>query len=70
MKRTMTDQIDQIEKPTCSVATDQMRLRRATSLLPASHACLSSGSQSRMTRFFGAVSWRNRLGRSVWTGVV
>src|SRR6478609_7943741 len=64
MKSTMTDQIDQIEKPTCSVATDQTRLRRATSLLPASHAAVSSGSQSRMTRVVGAVRARNRFGRS------
>src|SRR6476661_6129856 len=64
MKRTMTDQIDQIEKPMCSVATDQTRLRRATCLLPASHAAVSSGSQSRMTRLRGAVRARSRLGRS------
>lgn len=55
MKSTITDQIDQIEKPTCSVATDQMRLRRAMSLLPASQAIVSSGSQS--------VRWCERLGR-------
>src|SRR6478609_11472397 len=64
MKRTITDQIDQIEKPTCSVATDQTRLRRATCLLPASHAAVSSGSQSRMTRVRGAVRVRSRLGRA------
>src|SRR6478609_5208353 len=64
MKRTITDQIDQIEKPMCSVATDQTRLRRATCLLPASHAAVSSGSQSRMTRLRGAVRARSRLGRS------
>ena len=60
----MTDQIDQIEKPMCSVATDQTRLRRATALLPASQAAVSSGSQSWMTRDLGAVSWRKRLGLS------
>src|SRR5690348_3204042 len=64
MKSTITDQIDQIEKPMCSVATDQTRLRRATFLLPASQAAVSSGSQSRMTRDLGAVSWRKRLGFS------
>ena len=56
MKSTMTDQIDQIEKPMCSVVTDQTRLRRAMSLLPASQASSSSGSQPRMTRFVGLVS--------------
>src|SRR3954453_13123993 len=65
MKRTMTDQIDQMENPTCSVATDQTRLRRATSLLPVSQAATSSGSQSRMTRWRGAVSRRRRPGRPV-----
>src|SRR6476659_9075658 len=63
MNSTMTDQMDQIEKPTCSVATDQARLRRATALLPASQAAVSSGSQSRMTRLRGAVRVRSRLGR-------
>jgi hypothetical protein len=38
--------------------------------LPPSHACVSSGSQSRITRFFGAVSSRNRLGRSVLVEVL
>src|SRR5262249_34744317 len=32
MNNTMTDQIDQIEKPTCSATTDHTRLRRATFL--------------------------------------
>ena len=49
MKSTITDQIDQIEKPTCSAATDQIRLRLAMSLLPASQAVSSSGSQSEIT---------------------
>src|SRR3954468_10575260 len=48
MNSTITDQMDQIEKPMCSAATDQIRLRRATRLLPASHATTSSGSQSVM----------------------
>src|SRR3954471_18899462 len=63
MNRTMTDQIDQIEKPMCSVATDQTRLRRATALLPASQAAVSSGSHSRMTRVRGAVSALRRVER-------
>jgi hypothetical protein len=49
MNSTITDQMDQIEKPTCSAATDQIRLRRAIFLLPASHATVSSGSQSERT---------------------
>src|ERR1700743_1018994 len=32
MNSTITDQMDQIEKPTCSAATDQIRLRRAAFL--------------------------------------
>src|SRR6478735_8252902 len=62
MNRTMTDQIDQIEKPMCSVRTDHTRLRRATALFPASQATVSSGSQPVMTRRFGVVSARRRLG--------
>src|SRR5579875_76164 len=46
MNSTITDQIDQTEKPTCSATTDQIRLRRAMFLLPASQATTSSGSQS------------------------
>src|ERR1700722_13372665 len=46
MKSTITDQIDQTENPTCSAATDQIRLRRAMFLLPASQATVFSGSQS------------------------
>lgn len=46
MNSTITDQRDQTENPTCSAATDQIRLRRAMNLLPASHATESSGSQS------------------------
>src|SRR5215208_8125798 len=46
MNSTITDQIDQTEKPMCSAATDQIRLRRAMFLLPASQATTSSGSQS------------------------
>jgi hypothetical protein len=48
MNSTITDQIDQTEKPMCSAATDQIRLRRAMFLLPASQATTSSGSQSVM----------------------
>ena len=48
MNRTITDQMDQIEKPMCSAATDQIRLRRAMFLLPASQATVSSGSQLAM----------------------
>ena len=47
-----------------------MRLRRAIVWLPASQACVSSGSQSRMTRFFGAVSARKRLGCSALVSVL
>ena len=46
MNSTITDQMDQTENPMCSAATDQIRLRRAIFLLPASHAAVSSGSQS------------------------
>src|ERR1700742_837141 len=49
MNSTITDQIDQIEKPTCSAITDQIRLRRAILLLPSAHAAVSSGSQSKRT---------------------
>ena len=48
MNSTITDQMDQTEKPMCSAATDQIRLRRAMFLLPASQATTSSGSQSVM----------------------
>src|SRR4051812_36259878 len=48
MNSTITDQMDQIEKPMCSATTDQIRLRRAMYLLPASHATVSSGTQSVM----------------------
>src|SRR5690242_3334597 len=48
MNSTITDQIDHTEKPTCSATTDQIRLRRAMYLLPASQATVSSGSQSVM----------------------
>src|ERR1700760_2941430 len=49
MNNTITDQIDQIEKPMCSAVTDQIRLRRAILSLPASQAAVSSGSQSERT---------------------
>jgi hypothetical protein len=53
MNRTITDQIDQIEKPTCSATIDQIRLRLATSLpgvVPPrpSQASTSSASQYSM----------------------
>jgi hypothetical protein len=48
MNSTITDQIDQTEKPMCSAMTDQIRLRRAMYLLPASQAAVSSGSHSVM----------------------
>src|SRR3954470_17333804 len=48
MNSTITDQMDQTEKPMCSATTDQIRLRRAIFLLPASQAATSSGSQSVM----------------------
>ena len=48
MNSTITDQMDQTEKPICSATTYQIRLRRAMFLLPASHAGTSSGSQSVM----------------------
>ena len=38
----LDDQIDQIEKPTCSATTDQIRFRLAICLPPPSHACTSS----------------------------
>jgi hypothetical protein len=50
MNNTITDQIDQVEKPTCSATTDQIMLRRAMFLLPASQATRSSGSQWVMRR--------------------
>ncbi|SLH84269.1 Uncharacterised protein [Mycobacteroides abscessus subsp. abscessus] len=50
MNSTITDQIDQIENPTCSAKTDQIRLRRAMCLPPASHASTSSASQCSMLR--------------------
>src|ERR1700716_585777 len=50
MKSTITDQIDQIEKPTCSAKIDQIRLRFATFLPPASQASTSSASQCSMLR--------------------
>src|SRR5690242_14480506 len=48
MNSTITDQMDHTEKPICSATTDQIRLRRAMFLLPASQAATSSGSQSVM----------------------
>ena len=51
MNSTMTDQIDQTEKPTCSATTDQIRFRLATSLPPASQASTSSASQCSMSWF-------------------
>src|ERR1700712_2846930 len=49
MNSTMTDQIDQIEKPTCSAITDQMRLRRAIVAPPLFQASTSSEFQSSMS---------------------
>jgi len=48
MNNTITDQIDQIEKPTCSATTDQIRFRFAMSLPPDSQASTSSASQCSM----------------------
>src|SRR6476660_2244428 len=50
MNSTITDQIDQIEKPTCSAKMDQIRLRLAICLPPASQAATSSASQCSMVR--------------------
>src|SRR5215212_7036560 len=50
MKSTITDQIDQIEKPTCSAKIDQIRLRLAILAPPASQASTSSASQCPMLR--------------------
>ncbi len=55
MNSTITDQIDQIEKPTCSAKTDQIRFRFAMSLpgvvAPSpSQAATSSASQFSMLR--------------------
>jgi hypothetical protein len=50
MNSTMTDHMVQTESPMCSAITDHSRFRRATFLLPASHATMSSGSQSVMVR--------------------
>ncbi len=55
MNRTMTDQMDQIENPTCSANTDQIRFRRAMYLFPASQASVSSGSQLVMRFDFSRV---------------
>src|SRR5690242_13317468 len=55
MNSTITDQIDQIEKPTCSAKIDHIRLRLAMSFpggrppVP-SHASTSSESQCSMVR--------------------
>src|SRR5690349_12892720 len=50
MNSTMTDQIDQTEKPTCSAKIDHIRLRRAVLAPPASQAATSSASQCSMLR--------------------
>ena len=46
MNRAITENRDQIENPTCSQMTDQIRLRLAIAALPLSQATRSSGSQS------------------------
>ena len=48
MNSTITDQIDQTEKPTCSAKIDQIRLRRAIFAPPSFQASTSSASQSSM----------------------
>src|ERR1700730_10601753 len=48
MNSTITDQIDQTEKPTCSATIDQIRLRLAILAPPASQASTSSASQCSM----------------------
>lgn len=50
MNSTMTDHMVHTESPMCSAITDQIRFRRATYLLPASQATMSSGFQSVMVR--------------------
>src|SRR5271169_693179 len=50
MNSTITDQRYQIEKATCALTFDHIRLRRAMTLLPARQATASSGSQSPMQR--------------------
>ena len=50
MNSTITDQRYQIEKATCALTFDQIRLRRAMMLLPAHQPAASSGSQSLMQR--------------------
>src|SRR5271163_3465921 len=50
MNSTITDQRYQIEKATCALTFDQIRLRRAMTSLPAHQATASSGSQSPMQR--------------------
>ena len=50
MNSTITDQIDQIEKPTCSAKIDQIRLRLAILAPPASQVSTSSASQCSMLR--------------------
>ncbi|SUA42287.1 Uncharacterised protein [Nocardia africana] len=49
MNSTITDQIDHTENPTCSATTDQIRLRRAILLPPASQAATSSASHCSMS---------------------
>src|SRR6476659_7957603 len=51
MNSTITDQIDQMEKPTCSATMDQIRLRLAMSFPPLSQASTSSASQCSISRF-------------------
>src|SRR5664279_4800916 len=50
MNSTITDQIDQIEKPTCSATMDQIRLCLAIFAPPESQAATSSASQCSMLR--------------------
>ena len=52
MNRTITDQIDQTENPTCSAKMDQIRLRRAIFAPPLFQASTSSAFQSSI------VCWR------------
>jgi hypothetical protein len=50
MNSTITDQMDQTEKPMCSATMDQIRLRRAILLPPFRHASRSSASHAEMCR--------------------
>src|ERR1044072_769272 len=69
MNRTITDQMDHTEKPTCSAKMDQIRLRLAIRLPVLSHASTSSASQCSIVRLRLKVFTNTRFARSHSTSI-